>query len=1442
MDVDQNAPSVPLSEDDLLQVVHSLIQRGDALNGGFYSRLHETRTSVYLPSLFLFGLSEFTTPVDEETEVRLSMHHVIELRSLLDSLAVRKRLGRPRRKLKQGAIEHQETHPENAILSEMLASIDSFMNVPSDSPQMVFASLLEKLLEKSELWEKTVGRTYSLAIQLTPLRETLLEWRKSEVRCWSEILKRVGDDLKRQCVLSAWPLIDAFTTASRPADCDEANYRRNLIAMLLQWIQDSSLFDLPSRLLVCRLLVVVLRSTGCHEELIPKVEAIGRYFASFLPRLEAKVKEVRADVEERLNNLVQVARYTDLNLWSVKDSAQRVHGQLCRLIHQFKVAVNKPALLLFTDEIGELPTFEPARFVSIGPFVSPHHHFTQLVSQLDANFLSLISADAIENLSQNAEQLCLLVQTDVDYAEVERQLKADGKPADKEAVDEAKRKAHAAELAKAAADVRGLQLGTEEMSELSMTGAAEGASEVLKSLVTSSIAVRNVAIKSLAAHFALLKGVVEFGLSVIVNTNNRTNSLVKTADSIRSARVSLGRLLEIKEVARWKVPVDHAFLCAEMIGLFTDLSALKDELQVVQNGHLHLLLGQTFNHFRLLERQFAERVGRMVAEEIQTVYRIVEQQKAVERATPIERLRSSLTSIGAVNLQEIEERIWSFVWSLGSGRTAVSEGVREVFSAVAALVDALEVISRRMVLFLEWFSLFHLRFAALAHHLTEKGLVNRIPEPEKSEGDAQGTTGSGDAAGMGEGQGENDVSDQIEETGQLEDLEGAEQNADEQPSGGKEPEKDENPIEMEDDFAADLEGIDGEEQGDDDQEGPEEEDAAEQADWDTGDVDEADEKQLDPKLWEEQPEVPQGVDQEEQGADEQTGELTAQNEQPKQQTEVDETNEKEPAEAEEEPEDHMENVDEINLDGEDDEEGGADPEDPPMDVEVPADEEKAEEGDAEGPADQNEEEEGGEEAENQQDDVNLPEPPTQEQTNTDDTTFGLPMSADEQQAANQANAEQQPNEAEAADMTNEANQEVGGEKRGMSTADKPADQPDDENQAPDESTPASAMAASRQQTDDQLMDVDPEAITEQTEETPLDERSDRFAHIADQQLSAADRQVIQKATVDEAKGTRDRLQNQQPTAQTPAVEEASRPANSTFAKITGESHILDGTFLRTNMDREYVNRPSNGDCGSVEEVAGGGRASGSSDLEAKWAAISESVAAEATELAENLRIIIEPTIASKLQGDYRTGKRLNMRRLVPYIASNFRKDRIWLRRTKAANRNYQICLAIDDSASMADNLMTEITCQAVCLLERAFQQLAVGEVSICKFGAEVHLLRDFPDPPASDELGGRFAAARAPANQLLIIVGDGRGTLNQGAERVGASISRLLDEGVVVLYLIVDNPSSSVFAIKSFQKNRLVDYMSVFPFPFYTVVQSKAIIPLAVSEAITQWFAMTEDH
>lgn len=60
------------------------------------------------------------------------------------------------------------------------------------------------------------------------------------------------------------------------------------------------------------------------------------------------------------------------------------------------------------------------------------------------------------------------------------------------------------------------------------------------------------------------------------------------------------------------------------------------------------------------------------------------------------------------------------------------------------------------------------------------------------------------------------------------------------------------------------------------------------------------------------------------------------------------------------------------------------------------------------------------------------------------------------------------------------------------------------------------------------------------------------------------------------------------------------------------------------------------------------------------------------------------------RGDFRSGKKLNMRRIVPYIASGFRNDRIWLRRVKPSRRDYEILISVDDSSSMAENNCVEV--------------------------------------------------------------------------------------------------------------------------------------------------------
>ena len=75
--------------------------------------------------------------------------------------------------------------------------------------------------------------------------------------------------------------------------------------------------------------------------------------------------------------------------------------------------------------------------------------------------------------------------------------------------------------------------------------------------------------------------------------------------------------------------------------------------------------------------------------------------------------------------------------------------------------------------------------------------------------------------------------------------------------------------------------------------------------------------------------------------------------------------------------------------------------------------------------------------------------------------------------------------------------------------------------------------------------------------------------------------------------------------------------------------------------------------------------------EAAWRALEAKTSPLAQELCEQLRLILEATVASKMEGDYRSGKRISMRKVIPYIASGFRKDKIWLRRTKPSKRQYQ---------------------------------------------------------------------------------------------------------------------------------------------------------------------------
>lgn len=269
------------------------------------------------------------------------------------------------------------------------------------------------------------------------------------------------------------------------------------------------------------------------------------------------------------------------------------------------------------------------------------------------------------------------------------------------------------------------------------------------------------------------------------------------------------------------------------------------------------------------------------------------------------------------------------------------------------------------------------------------------------------------------------------------------------------------------------------------------------------------------------------------------------------------------------------------------------------------------------------------------------------------------------------------------------------------------------------------------------------------------------------------------------------------------------------------------------------------------------------------------------ELAEQLRLILEPTLASKLGGEYRTGKRINMKRVIGYIASHFRKDKIWMRRTRPDKRRYQVLVAVDDSRSMAETGCSGFALEALTLICRAMSRLDVGELGVVSFGGSggaepLHSL-DKPftesdgvrimsqlrfdqdntigDRPMVDVItsvdylldGAAARAASSPAgqsalNQLVLIIADGRFHEKEALKR--AARDAAARPGVLYAFIVLDNAANSILDMQSVAfangKPVFTKYMDSFPFPYYIVLRDTAALPRTLADLLRQWFELQQ--
>ncbi|KAG7192420.1 uncharacterized protein KQ657_001821 [Scheffersomyces spartinae] len=264
----------------------------------------------------------------------------------------------------------------------------------------------------------------------------------------------------------------------------------------------------------------------------------------------------------------------------------------------------------------------------------------------------------------------------------------------------------------------------------------------------------------------------------------------------------------------------------------------------------------------------------------------------------------------------------------------------------------------------------------------------------------------------------------------------------------------------------------------------------------------------------------------------------------------------------------------------------------------------------------------------------------------------------------------------------------------------------------------------------------------------------------------------------------------------------------------------------------------------------------------------------ASGLCEQLRLILEPTLATKLRGDYKTGKRLNMKRIIPYIASDFRKDKIWLRRTKPSKRQYQVMIAVDDSKSMSESKASQLAFHSIALVTKALTQLESGGLSIVRFGEDVKVVHPFDKQVNNQDSGSKifqwfdfqqtktdikklcsqsldiFEQARGSVNsdlwQLQIILSDG---VCEDHDTIQQLVRKAREERIMLVFVVIDGIGSQESILDMSQVKYVADditgqlnlkvekYLDTFPFEYYVVVKNINELPEMLSLILRQYFS-----
>ena len=303
--------------------------------------------------------------------------------------------------------------PDQMVLQHLIDHCQNILDYPLRSPVARVLAALERLLVRTDDWEGYASRDNSLKLQQNELIALIIEWRRLELRGWSQLLDSEAaafNDGASEWWFRLYEMLVIGTLSS--AATDETNgsgaaeeHTAHCVPLIDDYMMASPLGQFQARLDLLRsfsifLDLLVSQDTSLTSAALKHASRLAHsqadHYGYLLPDVQAELSRGKEPIQKEILDYIKLASWKDVNVYALKQSAEKTHRHLHRCIRKYRESLRRPVTV-----IGVSP-FQPLR----EPPPIPNKDLTRPIWKSTPS-----SVDSLHDLSDSPHHLKNLAHT-----------------------------------------------------------------------------------------------------------------------------------------------------------------------------------------------------------------------------------------------------------------------------------------------------------------------------------------------------------------------------------------------------------------------------------------------------------------------------------------------------------------------------------------------------------------------------------------------------------------------------------------------------------------------------------------------------------------------------------------------------------------------------------------------------------------------------------------------------------------------------------------------------------------------------------------------------------------------------------------------------------------------------------------------------------------------